>query len=93
MTAMFGWLCMPLIPSFVGYSFLVMLLVLPMGLREFVHKLSTECYQHVRLRPPPDPDFVTPLSVVSEGGPHKASEGARSINVIFCHLCSKLMGW
>ena len=63
-----------------------------MGLREFVHKLATECYQHVRLRPPPDPDSVTPLSMVSEGGPHKVSEGVGDISVLFHYLAFKAHG-
>eukprot|EP00956_Cyclotella_meneghiniana_P003139 scaffold3832_cov36-Cyclotella_meneghiniana.AAC.2 len=76
-----------------------------MGLREFVHKLATECYQYLclRPRPPPDPDSVTHPSLVSEGGPHHASEGApaigphhasegaQAINVIFHCLRPKLM--
>eukprot|EP00956_Cyclotella_meneghiniana_P024376 scaffold48842_cov57-Cyclotella_meneghiniana.AAC.2 len=76
-----------------------------MGLREFVHELATECYQYLclRPRPPPDPDSVTHPSLVSEGGPHHASEGApaisphhvsegaSAINVIFHYLRPKLM--
>lgn len=105
MMVMFGWLCSSVFPSFVGYSFFVMLSVLQMGLREFVHKLATECYQYLcfRPRPPPDPDSTTHPSLVSEGGPchasegaqaigpHHASEGAPSINVIFHYLRPKLM--
>ena len=105
MVMFFGWLCISVFPSFVGYSFFVILLVLQMGLGEFVHELATECYQYLclRPRPPPDPDSVTHPSLVSEGGPHHASEGApaisphhvsegaSAINVIFHYLRPKLM--
>eukprot|EP00956_Cyclotella_meneghiniana_P044246 scaffold308683_cov79-Cyclotella_meneghiniana.AAC.1 len=64
-----------------------------MGLREFVHKLATECYQYIcfRHRLPPDPDSITPPSAVSEGGSPHASEGALAIYVIFHYLRPKLM--
>ena len=91
---MFGWLCISVFPSSIGSSFLiVMLLVLQMGLREFVHKLATECYQYIcfRHRLPPDPDSITPPSAVSEGGSPHASEGALAIYVIFHYLRPKLM--
>ena len=91
MTVMFGWVRISAIPSILGSSFLVMLLVLQMGLREFVHKLATECYQYLPLRPPPDPDSVPPPYMVSEGGPPQASEGVLSMDFMFHYLRPKLM--
>ena len=91
MMVIFGWVRISAIPSILGSSFLVMLLVLHMGLREFVHKLATECYQYLPLRPPPDPDSVLPPYMVSEGGPPQASEGVLSMNFMFNYLRPKLM--
>ena len=53
---MFRWWRLLAAPFLLGYSLLVRLFALLLGLREFVYKLATECHQHVRLRPPPDPD-------------------------------------
>ena len=43
-------------PFYLSYSLLAVLSALLMGLREFVIKLATECFQLPRPRPPPDPD-------------------------------------